>query len=99
MIESSHLRRPLAPFRLAALVLVNALDDLHEVVGGVGGEGVAARVEAEGGPTRNLQREADVARRRVEELRVPVSVRRHRRGERDAAAAEGDLQGPDSTSL
>ena len=55
VIESSHLRRPLAPFRLAALVLVNAFDDLHEVVGGVGGEGVAARVEAEGGAARNLK--------------------------------------------
>ena len=73
--------------RPARVVIVDSLDDFHEIIGGVGGERVPARVEAEGGAARHLQLEADVAGRGVEELGVPVSVGGHRRREGDAAAA------------
>ena len=89
---STYLDSPPAPPAARAAVLLDALDDLHEVVGGVRGQRVPARVHAERGAARHLQLEAHVAGRRVEELRVPVSVRRHRRRQRDAARPQGDLR-------
>ena len=56
--------------------LFNSFHHFHQVIVGVGGQGVAAGVQAQGGPPGQLQVNVDECRFHLVELHVPVAVGR-----------------------
>ena len=65
---------PYLQFSLSPVFVRQSLDDLHDIVVGVGGEGVPAGVEADGRAPRHLEVKVHVSGLWLVELHVPVAV-------------------------